>query len=498
MTASLCLEDVLTVITQGLIDELGAAFARIWLTGPGDLCKDCFKADLCSNPSSCLHLSASSGLSTQLDGEHRRIPLGALKIGHIAASGRPVCTNDAPNDERISNKSWLRENGLCSFAGYPLIFKDERLGVLAMFSRRMIREDEFDRLGTFALQAAIAVKNAQLHEEVERMKARLNAENVYLQEEIESDYEWSDIIGGSHGMKKALDLVLQVAPTNSCVLIEGETGTGKELIARAVHKRSDRKDRAFVKLNCAAIPTGLLESELFGHEKGAFTGAIAQKVGRFELAHQGTIFLDEVGEIPLEQQSKLLRVLQEKEFERLGGTRTIRIDCRLIAATNRNLEEMVADREFRSDLYYRLKVFPIVLPALRERLEDIPMLVRYFVQRYARDMKKPITHIPSETIAAICRYPWPGNVRELENFIERCVILSRDQTLRVPVGELTALGTPSRSMPTLAESQREHILQALQESNWVIGGASGAAAKLGMKRTTLQSKIQKLGLFRPG
>ena len=271
MTASLYLEEVLTVITQGLIDELGAAFARIWLMGPGDQCEDCFKADLCSNRSSCLHLRASSGLSTHLNGEHRRIPIGALKLGQIAQTGKAVCTNDALNDDRIPNKVWLRENGLCSFAGYPMIFKDEVLGVLAMFSRRTILDDEFDRLGTLALQAAIAVKNAQLHEEVERMKARLNAENMYLQQEIESVHDWSEIVGQSQGMKKVLDLVLQVAPTNACVLIQGETGTGKELIARAVHRQSDRKDGAFVKLNCAAIPTGLLESELFGHEKGAFS-----------------------------------------------------------------------------------------------------------------------------------------------------------------------------------------------------------------------------------
>ena len=315
-----------------------------------------------------------------------------------------------------------------------MIFKDELVGVLAMFGRRIIREDEFDRLGTLALQAAIAVKNAQLYEEVEQMKARLNAENMYLQQEIESDRDWSEIVGGSQGMKKVLDLVLEVAPTNACVLIQGETGTGKELIARAVHRRSERKDGAFVKLNCAAIPSGLLESELFGHEKGAFTGAIAQKAGRFELAHQGTIFLDEVGEIPLELQSKLLRVLQEQEFERLGSNRTIHVEARLVAATNRNLEQMVADREFRSDLYYRLKVFPIALPPLRERPKDIPMLVRYFAQRHAQQMKKPITQISSETMAVMCRYSWPGNVRELENFIERCVILTRDQTLRCRLG----------------------------------------------------------------
>ena len=497
MTASLRLEEVLNVITQGLIDELEAAFARIWLIGRGDLCGDCFKADLCSNRSSCLHLRASSGLSTNLNGEYRRIPIGTLKIGQIAQTSRPIYTNDALSDDRIPNKQWLRENGLCSFAGYPLIFKDEVLGVLGMFSRRKIHEDEFNRLGTLALQAAIAVKNAQLHEEVERMKARLNVENLYLQQEIESSHDWSEIIGRSQGMKKVLELVLQVAPTDACVLIQGETGTGKELIARAVHKRSDRKDRAFVKLNCAAIPSGLVESELFGHEKGAFTGAISQKVGRFELAHQGTIFLDEVGDIPLELQSKLLRVLQEQEFERLGSTRTIHTNVRLVAATNRDLEQMVAGREFRNDLYYRLKVFPIMLPPLRDRTEDIPMLVQYFVRRYAQQLKKPITQIPPDALTAMCRYTWPGNVRELENFIERSIILSRDQTLIVPKAELMPRGVPSHTVNTLEEAEREHILRALQSSNWLIGGTSGAAAKLGMKRTSLQYKIQRLGIMRP-
>src|SRR5215831_3301933 len=424
MTASLRLEEVLSLITQGLIDELGAAFARIWLMGPGDLCDDCFKANLCSNRSSCLHLMASSGLSTHLNGEYRRIPIGVLKIGQIAHSGRAVCTNDVLNDDRFHNKQWVREHGVCAFAGYPLMFKDELLGVLGMFSRRNLLEDEFDRLGTLALQAAIAVKNAQLHEELERMKARLNVENLYLQQELESNHDWSEIIGLSQGMKRVLDLVLQVAPTNACVLIQGETGTGKELIARAVHRQSDRRDRAFVKLNCAAIPSGLLESELFGHEKGAFTGAMAQKVGRFELAHQGTIFLDEVGEIPLELQSKLLRVLQEQEFERLGSTRTIRVDVRLVAATNRDLAQMTANGQFRNDLYYRLNVFPVMLPPLRERRDDIPQLVRHFAQKVARRMGRQIETIPAEAMEALERYPWPGNIRELENVIERAVILS--------------------------------------------------------------------------
>jgi formate hydrogenlyase transcriptional activator len=287
------------------------------------------------------------------------------------------------------------------------------------------------------------------------------------------------------------------------VLIQGETGTGKELIARAIHGASGRRSRTFVKLNCAAIPSGLLESELFGHEKGAFTGAIAQKIGRFELANGGTLFLDEVGDIPLELQSKFLRVLQEQEFERLGSTRTTRVDIRLVAATNRDLGKMVSDKEFRSDLYYRLNVFPIMNPALRERQEDIAPLVRYFTQKFARRMNKPIDTISTETMRALAAYDWPGNIRELENFIERAVILSRGPHLTVPLAELKQRSRPRAAddgrpgpLSTLEDAEREHITRALQQANWLVGGPSGAAAKLGMKRTTLQSKMTRLGIER--
>jgi len=347
------------------------------------------------------------------------------------------------------------------------------------------------------LQAAQVRAERQRAEEIDRLKNQLHAENIYLRQELDTEQHWDEIVGQSKVLKKVLTLVEQVAPTNACVLIEGETGTGKELIAQAIHRLSDRKEQAFVKLNCAAIPTGLLESELFGHEKGAFTGAIAQRIGRFELADRGTIFLDEVGEIPLEPQVKLLRVLQEQEFERLGSTRTIRVDVRLVAASNRDLAQMVAQREFRNDLYYRLKVFPIMVPPLRERVEDIPLLVRYFTERYTRQFNKPITRITSETMTALCLYPWPGNVREIENFIERSVILSQGATLEAPLGELRHLNSKAVEVITLEGVEREHILRALNECNWVIAGASGAAAKLGMKRTSLQYKMQKLGITRP-
>ncbi|TSA00609.1 MAG: Fis family transcriptional regulator, partial [Nitrospiraceae bacterium] len=311
-------------------------------------------------------------------------------------------------------------------------------------------------------------------------------------------YNFEEIVGDSRVLKLVLKEVQTVAATDSTVLVLGETGSGKELVARALHNLSDRRERTFVKLNCAAIPTGLLESELFGHEKGAFTGAIATKIGRFELADRGTLFLDEVGEIPLELQVKLLRVLQEQEFERLGSTRTIRVNVRILAATNRDLGQMVEEQKFRSDLYYRLKVFPVTVPPLRDRTEDIPLLVRHFAQKFAQRMKKRIETIPAEAMKALQAYPWPGNVRELENFIERAVILTKGQDLFVSLAELKRPPghVVNSGTTTLEQAEREHILKALRESEWTIGGSAGAAAKLGMKRTTLQSKMQKLNISR--
>src|SRR5438105_2202479 len=313
-------------------------------------------------------------------------------------------------------------------------------------------------------------------------------------------HNFDEIVGTSAALKAVLKQVKVVAPTESTVLILGETGTGKELIARAIHTASSRSRRPFVKLNCAAIPTGLLESELFGHEKGAFTGAIAQRIGRFELADRGTIFLDEVGDIPLELQTKLLRVLQEREFERLGSTRTLRTDARLIAATNRDLREMIEPRKLREDLFYRLNVFPIDVPALRERSEDIPLLVNHFAQRFARRMNRTIETIPAETMAALTRYAWPGNIRELQNLIERAVILSRGPVLQIPLQDLDNRTTPNRDNEkdqTLEEAQRAHIMAILKETRWVLAGPRGAAVRLGMNRSTLQFRLKKLGIDRP-
>jgi formate hydrogenlyase transcriptional activator len=347
-------------------------------------------------------------------------------------------------------------------------------------------------------QIAIAVSNAASYQRIEELNAQLSREKLYLEDEIRTEQLFEEIVGRSPALTRVLHEIETVAPTDSTVLITGETGSGKELVARAIHRLSGRRDHAFVKLNCAAIPTGLLESELFGHERGAFTGAIAQRIGRFELANRGTVFLDEVGEIPLELQPKLLRVLQEREFERLGSARTLRSDARLIAATNRDLAARVDDHSFRQDLFYRLNVFPIHVPPLRERREDIPVLVRHFAQEFARRMKKSIEMIPAETMDALTRYDWPGNIRELQNLIERAVILSSGTTLNVPLMGMTGRAPESaRAHETLDEAARRHIVAALEGSNWVLSGPNGAAARLGIKRSTLQFRMRKLGIVRP-
>ena len=390
--------------------------------------------------------------------------------------------------------------GLVSGCDLPLIGRSGVVGVLGALKRseRAFSKDDVAFLEQVASQVAIAVENALDYEKAIKDRDKETKQRVYLEEEIRSQF--TEIVGDSPALKAALSLVSVVAPTDSSVLIQGETGTGKELVARGIHKLSTRSEKAFVKLNCAAIPLGLLESELFGHEKGAFTGAIAQKTGRFELADKGTLFLDEVGDIPPELQAKLLRVLQEQEFERLGSNRTHKVDVRLIAATNRDLPAMVKQGTFREDLYYRLKVFPIHVPALRQRTEDIPKLVLCFTALYARRMNKRIEEIPAETMDALVRYRWPGNVRELQNFIERAVILSPHSVLRAPISELDQFSSHKEShkpMSGLAEVERDHILRALEASNWVIGGRNGAAQRLGMKRTSLVYRMQKLRIIRP-
>jgi formate hydrogenlyase transcriptional activator len=399
-------------------------------------------------------------------------------------------------DGQLLYGSVLKE-GLKTGCYLPLVGRDRVVGVLMLCRRsdNSFKQDDITLLEQVARQVAIAVENTLEYEKATKDRDKETKQRLYLEEEIRA--ELGEIVGESPALKTALSMVSVVAPTDSGVLILGETGTGKELVARAIHKLSSRSEKAFVKLNCAAIPLGLLESELFGHEKGAFTGAIAQKTGRFELADKGTLFLDEVGDIPLELQAKLLRVLQEQEFERLGSNRTHKVDVRLIAATHRDLPAMVKQGTFREDLYYRLKVFPIQVPALRQRIEDIPRLVRHFTALYSQRMNKRIDIIPPDTMDALVRYQWPGNVRELQNFIERAVILSPQSVLRAPTSELEPFQPNKRSnvpINGLAEVERDHILRVLEASNWVI---SGAAARLGMKRTSLAYRMKKLSIGRP-
>ena len=387
--------------------------------------------------------------------------------------------------------------GVQSLCCVPLQGGKGILGTLNVGStkQKSLDPNELGLLTQIASQLAISLEHARAYREITELKNRLKEEKLYFEDEIRTELNFEEIIGSGAAIRKVLTQAKTVAPTDATVLILGETGTGKELIARAIHRMSARRDSSFIKMNCAAIPSGLLESELFGYERGAFTGAISQKIGRIELADKGTLFLDEIGDISLELQPKLLRVLQDQEFERLGSTRTIRVNVRLVAATNRDLAKSVADRQFRSDLFYRLNVFPIRMPPLRERVEDIPLLVRYFVQKLAGRMNKQIETIPSETMNAIMNWSWPGNVRELENFVERSVILTEGSVLRVPLAELRPQYESGEQMDhTLKTTEREHIIRVLRESRGVVSGPTGAAARLGLKRTTLQSKMQRLGI----
>jgi formate hydrogenlyase transcriptional activator len=465
-----------------------------------------------------LNLSDRPGLFDQ----EITVPLETSPSGVCFTTAQPLLARGAEID-RFSNEiiRTLRSEGVQTICCVPLITQGRTLGTLNLASRR---EDAFppedvEILQQVSAQIAIAVENALAFKQIDALKDKLAEEKLYLEEEIRSEFNFEEIVGDSAALKRALAQVEVVAPAGTAVLITGETGTGKELIARAIHNLSPRRERTFVKINCAAIPSGLLESELFGHERGAFTGALTQKIGRFELADHGTLFLDEVADLPLELQPKLLRVLQEQEFERLGSNRTQSVDVRIVAATNGDLARLVAERAFRTDLYYRLNVFPIHIPALRERPEDVPLLVRYFVQKFSRRLNKSVAFVPAEAMEALAGYSWPGNIRELENFIERAVLLSPGRELRVPVSELKSVllapgggdvsspslssaslapsASSSASISTLEDAERQHILRALRRTEWRIAGPKGAAVVLGMKRTTLQARMRKLGIRRP-
>ena len=449
------------------------------------------------------------------------VPLDSTPSGRCFTLGQPLVSRGAELD-RFPNEiiRFLRHEGVQTICCVPLITHARTFGTLNLASRRKdaFTPEDVELLQQVAAQIAIAVENALAFKEIDLLKNKLAEENLYLEEEIRSEFNFEEIIGESPALKRALAQVELAAPAGTTVLLLGESGTGKELFARAIHNLSPRRQRTFVKINCAAIPSGLLESELFGHERGAFTGAINQKIGRFEFADRGTLFLDEIGDIPIELQPKLLRVLQEQEFERLGSNHTQRVDVRVVAATNVDLSKLVAERAFRSDLYYRLNVFPIQIPALRERSEDLSLLVRYFVQKFSRRLNKAVEYIPADAMDALAGYSWPGNVRELENLIERAVLLSPGKELRVPLSELksaalagagensssfgsqmslTSSASFTSPISTLEVAEREHILRALRQTQWRIAGSKGAAVLLGMKRTTLQARMRKLGIRRP-
>ena len=509
---------ILDQIVRGVLDAFDLTLARLWLIESDAQCPICANqprtAAFATERS--LHLRGSAGKSKQgrknysaITGGFHRIPIGERKIGQIALSGKPMLIPNVTGDEPwIADPAWIKREGIRSFAGQPLIFRGETLGVLAVFSRTVFTPEDFKWLRTFADHAAVAIANARAFEELDRLKNQLQAENDYLHEEIRDSLHFGAIVGDSAALKKVLEQVALVAETNATVLIQGESGTGKELIARAIHERGPRRARPFIRVNCAAIPENLFETEFFGHVKGAFTGAVNDRVGRFELAHTGDIFLDEIAEIPLALQTKLLRVLQEKQFERLGDTRTRTVDVRVICASNRNLKREVEQGRFREDLFYRLTVFPIEVPPLRERKEDIPGLALHFLKKSAARSGIQLSHLTRENLRQLQSYDWPGNVRELENVIERTVILSRGsgrlQFELNPVRLNRAAEDIKPPSPTIAPSvltisqlrdrEVQNILAALQESNGKIFGHGGAAEILGMRPTTLASRLKALGL----
>lgn len=491
------------------------ALVRIWLVLPGDICAKCtFQAE-CPDRRNCLHLCASAGIAkdkdityTHLDGQFSRFPLGVRKIGRIGSTGKPILIPDLRVDQGwFVVPTWIESEGIKTFAGHPLIFRDQTLGVLGVFSRTFFRDEDFERLQNFANHAAVAIANARAFEEIEALKSRLEGENTYLREEVSSAIGARGLVGKSEALEKVMAQVRLVAKTEATVLLSGESGTGKELVARAIHEYGARKARALIKVNCSAIPENLFEAEFFGHVRGAFTGAHKDRPGRFELADGGTLFLDEIGELPLAVQAKLLRVLQEQEVERVGDTKLRKIDVRLIAATNRDLGKEVEAGRFRSDLYYRLNVFPIEIPPLRLRRDDIAPLALHFAEHFAQRMRKNKPHIDAATMSKLVAYDWPGNVRELQNAMERALILWEGKALHFDLPKSKAMETsfppppppmPSMEQPltreALKKQEKDSIIEALKQCSGKVFGPSGAAALLGMKPTTLNSRIKALGI----
>ncbi len=506
-------ERVLANLVRGLVKDADAALARIWLIQPGDICATCRMRPECPDQSRCLHLVASDGSSKtdsalrwdRTQGDYQRFPLGIRKVGRIAAQGQALMLNDlATNSEWTFNQVWIRDEGIRCFAGQPLLFRGEVLGVLGVFSRDEMEDHCFAILRTFADQAAAAIANARAFEEIDRLRAKLEQENEYLREEVRHDLDYGEIVGSSSALRRLMEQIELVARTDATVLIQGESGTGKELIARAIHEKSARAGRPLVRVNCAAVPRELFESEFFGHVRGAFTGAARDRAGRFALADGGTLFLDEVGEIPIELQSKLLRVLQEGQFEPVGDDRTQSADVRVIAATNRSLVNDSTATRFRPDLYYRLSVFPIHVPPLRERREDIPELALHFLASASKRFGLPPATLKQRHVQDLQAYDWPGNIRELQNVVERAVITSQGRDLEFELhasATMPAITTPAETKRILTEAEmkafeRDNLLRALEATDWKVGGESGAAKLLGMKPTTLASRMKVMGIAR--
>jgi transcriptional regulator with GAF, ATPase, and Fis domain len=510
MTVHHRLDDVLGAITRGLVANADAALARIWLYTSEEECAVCRRAPSGDAPrveGRSLHLCASAGSFGDISGPQHRVPLGMFLGGRVAEDRAPLLLNDLADDPRTIGLSWIAEHGLRGYVGYPLTFHDQLEGVLGIYRKRPWSVDEFRVLSIFAAQAAIAITTTRLIEAAESRGEELSNVNAYLQDELRQDHGSGEIVGRSASLLEVLRKAEKVAPTDTTVLVLGETGTGKELLARAIHARSSRRDLPLIKINCGAISPALVESELFGHEKGAFTGALQRRVGRFELADGGTLFLDEVGDLPPDVQVKLLRVLQEGEFERVGGGTPIHTDARLVAATNRDLEADVAAGRFRADLYYRLSVFPMRVPSLRERIEDVPLLAQHFLGHFERKLKKPLRALAPDSIERLTRYAWPGNIRELQNVIERACVLAQGNVVHLvdplhvsapdpsPAGPAPVAPAPPAAM-TLEDVEREHIVRVLEMTQGVIQGPQGAAHILAIHPNTLRSRMQRLGIRR--
>jgi transcriptional regulator with GAF, ATPase, and Fis domain len=514
------LDSLLQKVVASAVGRPEMACSQIWLIDEGDICASCRLRQQCPDQSRCLHLVAARGAplagagaaAPHFDDLKARIPLGAGLFGKVAATAQQIILTDLNvTGSEMIGLEWMRGENIRAVGGAPIIFKGEVLGVITGFSRYDITDEMRPWGRIFADHIGAAIANARAFEEIQRLKAQLEMQNAYLQEEVVAAKAFGDLVGQSAALRQLVSQIDMVAPTEASVLILGETGTGKDLVAREIHRRSPRKDSPLVRVNCASIPKELFESEFFGHVKGAFTGAIKDRAGRFEAAEGGTLFLDEIGEVPLEIQGKLLRVLQEKHYERVGEDRTRRANVRIIAATNRNLKAEVAARRFREDLYYRLHVFPIQVTTLKERKDDIPLLAKHFVELSVKELRCPKPRLTRAAMARLQSYDWPGNIRELRNVIERAVILARGGLLHFDLPVTDSMPPPISSAPdpgaeagleffTEAEMrrrERENLAAVLQSAGWKIKGADGAAELLGLKPTTLLSRMKKMGLKKP-